>query len=70
MDPFSAVKGKCTWWREVPRDEDEHDVTLKADQWRVECACFVEGYRWEFVVPEVPKECPRANSCRYYIVSR
>ena len=70
MDPYSALKGKCTWWREVPLDEDRYDVTLKPEQRRILCTCFVEGYRWEFASNEIPAECPRANNCRYYIKSR
>ena len=70
MDPYAPLRGKCTWWREIPRDEDRYDVTLKVEQRRVLCTCFVEGYRWEFPSTEVPAECPRANSCRYYIKSR
>ena len=67
MDNYAPVKGKCTWWREVPRIEDEYDATLKPDQRRVTCSCFVEGFQWEFLVPDVPRECPRAKNCRYYI---
>ena len=70
MDPFSPVRGKCTWWREVPYDEDLYDVTLKPDERRIKCSCFVEGYRWDLPLAEVPHECPRANNCRYYIKTR
>jgi len=69
MDQYSPVRGKCTWWREVPRDEDRYDVTLKPEQRRILCTCFIEGYRWDFVGAEIPAECPNFTRCRYYIKS-
>ena len=67
MEPFEAIRGKCVWWREVPNSEDQYDSTLKADGKRIDCSCFVEGYRWSFVPLELPVECPRNRGCRYYV---
>jgi hypothetical protein len=66
-DPYSAVRGKCVWWREVPNQEDRFDLDVKAPQKRIECSCFVEGYRYTFETAEVPMECPRARACRYFV---
>jgi len=69
-DPYTPIKGKCVWWREVANHEDLFDARLKDGQKRIECTCFVEGYRWDVVSAEVPDECPRSRMCRYYIKSR
>jgi len=66
-DPYAPVRGKCTWWREVPNDADSHDRMLKASDRRVDCSCFVEGSTWTYKESEVPAECPQNRSCRYYI---
>jgi hypothetical protein len=70
MEPFDAVRGKCVWWREVPNAEDQYDLNVKPDAKRIECSCFVEGYRWTFVAIEVPPDCPSARSCRYFVKGR
>ena len=66
-DSYSQVKGKCIWWRETPNVEDAHDIDIKAPDKRIECSCFVEGYRWELPRAEVPKDCPNARKCRYFV---
>ena len=67
VNGFHPIKGKCTWWREVPRDEDVYDVRIKAEDKRIACTCFVEGEYWEFPTSQVPPQCPRWRQCRYYI---
>ncbi len=67
MDGFTPIKGKCTWWREVPKDEDTYDIRVKADDKRVTCTCFVEGRFWEYTTATVPPQCPMWRQCRYYI---
>jgi hypothetical protein len=66
-DPYSAIRGKCVWWREIPNDEDRFSNDVKAPRKRIECSCFVEAHRWTFVTAEVPAECPRDRQCRYYV---
>jgi hypothetical protein len=66
-DPYSPIRGKCVWWREVANNEDLYDARLKDPQRRIECTCFVEGFRWEMQTAEVPPECPKSKQCRYYI---
>lgn len=66
-DPYAPVRGKCTWWREFPREEDRLDTRLKPAEKRVDCSCFVEGTVWEFCDADVPVECPQHRYCRYYI---
>jgi hypothetical protein len=67
MDPYSPVRGKCVWWREVANLEDHWDSTVKPADKRYDCSCFVEGYQWSFVLAEIPAECPKANGCRYFV---
>ena len=55
------------WWREVPNEEDLYNSDVKAPRKRVECSCFVEGYRWTFASAEIPRECPRERECRYFV---
>ena len=69
MDPYSPIKGKCTWWREVAVDDDTHDISIKPVDKRVQCSCFVEGLSWTHTRTSVPSECPDSDHCRYYIVS-
>ena len=64
---FSPIKGKCTWWREFPVEDDVWDVRLKDAEKRVECTCFVEGKSWTYPRAEVPVDCPDNRHCRYYI---
>jgi hypothetical protein len=66
-DPYSPIRGKCVWWREIPDVEDRFDVNVKPADKRVECSCFVEGYQWIFSTAEIPLECPRCRGCRYYV---
>lgn len=66
-DGFTPIKGKCTWWRERPVDEDVFETRLKEEEKRVSCSCFVEGKGWVFPRCEVPKDCPDNRHCRYYI---
>jgi hypothetical protein len=69
MDAYAPVKGKCVLWREAMNVEDEHDVTIKKPQKRVECSCFVEGHFWHYTVETIPNDCPDWRKCRYYIKS-
>ena len=62
-----GVKGKCTWWREFPNEEDRFNRSLKADERRVQCICFVEGDTWEYETRDVPADCPFSRRCRYHI---
>lgn len=66
-DAYSPIKGKCTWWRELPVDEDRWSVRLKDDEKRVSCSCFVEGKGWTFAHGDLPADCPDARHCRYHI---
>jgi hypothetical protein len=66
-DPYSPIRGKCVWWREVPDAEDRFNISVKPAHKRVDCSCFVEGYQWVFPTAEIPSECPRCRGCRYYV---
>ena len=57
------------WWREVLVEEDAHDITIKPEDKRIRCTCFVEGYEWLYPKKETPSDCPSTRSCRYYILS-
>ncbi len=67
LDIYMPVKGKCTWWREIPHEEDAYDIRLKDEDKRVRCSCFVEGDVWVFKTAEIPSDCPKRLHCRYYI---
>jgi hypothetical protein len=67
VSDYSAIKGKCVWWREAVVEEDRYNVRLKDAERRIQCSCFVEGKTWKYVKPEVPPTCPEARHCRYYI---
>jgi hypothetical protein len=67
VDGFAPVKGKCNWWREKLDEEDRFDTRLKRERHRVHCSCFVEGRGWEYVVEDLPEDCPESRRCRYYI---
>ncbi len=69
MDAFSPIKGKCRFWREQENLEDVWDTSLKKDEKRVVCTCFVEGDMWIEKAKEVPVDCPKRYSCRYYVKS-
>lgn len=66
-DGYSPIKGKCTWWRERPVDEDIWDMSIAEDRKRITCSCFVEGQYWVHPRGELPADCPQARTCRYYI---
>lgn len=66
-DAYTPIKGKCTWWREMSREDDIYDSRLTSEQKRVTCSCFVEGKGWVFERGELPSDCPDSKSCRYYI---
>jgi len=65
---YAPIKGKCTWWRERPVEEDIWDTRLKQAERRVHCSCFVEGFYWAVKCAEVPEDCPDRRRCRYYIL--
>lgn len=67
MDQFTPVKGKCLYWREALNEDERWNVRLKPEQRHVDCTCFVEGDLWQFLIGEVPEDCPTKRSCRYYI---
>lgn len=67
MEIYAPVKGKCTWWRERPDEEDAWDVRVPRPEKRVHCSCFVEGHGWEYRRDNVPSNCPEYRRCRYYI---
>lgn len=69
MDPFSPIKGKCTWWRQSMVEEDVHDLMLKPENKRIRCTCFVEGFVWTHETADVPAQCPEAQHCRYFIIA-
>jgi len=66
-DGFSPVRGKCLWWRERASDDDLYDVSVKHDDKRVTCSCFVEGKAWTHTMSTIPVDCSDARHCRYYI---
>ncbi len=66
-DGYVPVKGKCTWWREMPSEDDRFDSRLKKGERRVMCSCFVEGKGWALTQDKVPADCPEYRHCRYYI---
>jgi len=69
MNIYAPIKGKCTWWREFPNEEDRFDSALRDSDRRVECVCFVEGDAWEYKFKDVPDDCPFYRRCRYHIRS-
>jgi hypothetical protein len=64
---YEPVKGKCTWWRESPHEDDVYDNRLRDRDKRIVCMCFVEGRGWTFTEENVPSDCPESRRCRYYI---
>ncbi len=66
-DAYTPVKGKCTWWRETPVEEDIWDRRIKDEERRINCSCFVEGRVWTYPRAEVPIDCPENKHCRYHI---
>ncbi len=69
MDAFSPIKGKCRFWREQAHLDDVWDTSLKKEDERVICTCFVEGDMWQMKAKETPADCPNRYSCRYYVRS-
>ena len=67
MDAYTPIRGKCTWWRERPDEEDAYNVRMKDDEKRWYCTCFVEGDLWIYKKAEIPSDCPNALKCRYFI---
>ena len=67
MDPFAPVKGKCQFWREQENLDDIYDMSVKKDDKRVVCTCFVEGDTWVTKRSDIPADCPKKFKCRYYI---
>lgn len=68
MSLYVPIKGKCTWWREFPNEEDRFDRSLKLGEKRVQCVCFVEGDSWQYMAKDVPANCPFSRRCRYHIL--
>jgi hypothetical protein len=69
MDPYSPVKGKCQFWRELPNEEDRYDPWLAAGEQRVMCCCWIDGDAWMVTLGTVPDDCPKQFHCRYYVKS-
>jgi len=67
MDAFSPVKGKCRFWRESSEIDDLYNMSIKAEDKRVVCTCFVEGDMWVMPAKDTPVDCPTRYKCRYYI---
>ncbi|MBF4509418.1 MAG: hypothetical protein ISP10_02910 [Aeromicrobium sp.] len=67
LDGFTPIRGKCFYWREKLLDDDRFDPSVKKEDWRVECTCFVEGNMWRYTMDTVPSNCPLHRHCRYYI---
>ncbi|PKQ21161.1 MAG: hypothetical protein CVT66_01525 [Actinobacteria bacterium HGW-Actinobacteria-6] len=69
MDAFSPIRGKCMYWRQQANLDDAYDMSVKKEDKRVTCTCFVEGDMWSMKMKEIPSDCPNRRSCRYYIKS-
>ena len=69
MGQYSPVRGKCTWWRETPDEDDAFSVRVKPEDKRIQCVCFVEGKGWGFTTADIPADCPDRLHCRYYVRS-
>jgi len=67
MDEYSPIKSKCVWWRESPDVEERYNPTIKPENVKVHCSCFLEGYVWTARRKEVLADCPNSRHCRYYI---
>lgn len=66
-DGYTPIRGKCTWWRERPVEEDKYERRIKEEDRRVTCSCFLEGQVWTYRQAEVPVDCPFSLHCRYWI---
>lgn len=64
---YAPIQGKCLYWREHPNDDDLFDYRVKKEDKRVDCSCFIEGQGWQATASTVPRDCPNALHCRYYI---
>lgn len=69
MDPYAPIKGKCAFWREHPNEEDVWDMSVKKEDKRVTCTCFIDGDLWMKTASTVPADCPKQHKCRYYVRS-
>jgi len=69
MNVYAPIKGKCSWWREFPNEEDRFNVAISVRDKRVQCVCFVEGDAWEYKLKDLPGDCPFSRRCRYHITS-
>ncbi len=69
MDPYSPLKGKCRFWREVANEEDRYDPSVPPEGRRITCSCWVEGDVWNVTNATLPDDCPMRFHCRYYIKS-
>jgi hypothetical protein len=67
MDAYSPIKGKCQFWREQPDEDDAYTLSVKPEDKRIRCTCWVDGDLWVFKAAEVPSDCPKRMQCRYYI---
>lgn len=67
MDAFSPIRGKCRFWREQADIDDVYDTSLKKEDKRVVCTCFIEGDMWSMPTKDVPADCPKQYKCRYYV---
>jgi hypothetical protein len=66
-NPFTPVRGKCTYWRERVDEDERWDSRVKREDRKVFCSCFVEGYVWAATIDTVEADCPRRDHCRYYV---
>lgn len=69
MDPYSPIKGKCAFWREHPNDDDVWDTSIKKENRRIMCTCFIDGDMWTRTEGTLPADCPKRFKCRYYVKS-
>jgi len=67
VDGFSPINGKCRFWRESAEVDDQYNTSIKKEDKRVICTCFVEGDMWTMRAKETPADCPKRYHCRYYI---
>lgn len=67
VDAYAPIKGKCVWWREALDEEQRYNRNVRREDITVRCSCFVEGDFWTYRNADLPANCPRSRSCRYYI---
>lgn len=67
VDGFSPINGKCRFWRESADVDDQYDTSIKKEDKRIICTCFVEGDMWVTPAKDTPADCPKRYHCRYYI---